>query len=78
MPTYSFRNKETLQEYELKMKISEKEDYLKENPQVVQIFKNFPGIVDPVRIGLRKPDAGFRDVLKNVKSIHKKNNINDF
>jgi len=80
MPTYSFRNKETLEEFDKVMKMSEREPYLEENPQIEQIHRKFPGTVDPMNAGLgkAKPDAGFRDVLKNIKSHHKINNINDF
>ena len=76
MPTYSMRNKETLEEFEISMKYSELHEYLEKNPQIQQIFKKFPGMCDPVRLGLRKPDDSFRDVLKNVKHHHKKDNIN--
>ena len=76
MPTYSFRDKETLEEFESKMSNVDRESYLLENPQIVQIFKVFPGVVDSARIGLKKPDDGFRDVLKNVQHHHGRNNIN--
>jgi hypothetical protein len=77
MPTYSFRNNDTDEEFDLAMSNSERELYLKDNPNIIQIFKKFPGVVDSVRIGVRKPDDGFRDVLKKAK-IHKYNTINDF
>lgn len=77
MPIYSMRNNETLEEFEVTLKYSELEEYLKENPHIQQIFTKFPGMGDPVRLGLRKPDEGFRDVLKKAK-IHKHNTINDF
>ena len=77
MPIYSMRNNETLEEFEVTLKYSELEKYLKENPHIQQIFTKFPGFGDPVRLGLRKPDEGFRDVLKKAK-IHKHNTINDF
>jgi hypothetical protein len=77
MPIYSMRNNETLEEFEVTLKYSELEEYLKENPHIKQIFTKFPGMGDPVRLGLRRPDDGFRDVLKKAK-IHKHNTINDF
>lgn len=62
------------------LKISERETYLQENPQLEQIITSAPGIGDPVRLGLKKPDQGFRDVLKNMKSnkAYTGNKINDF
>jgi hypothetical protein len=77
MPIYSMRNNETLEEFEVTLKYSELGEYLKENPHIQQIFTKFPGMGDPVRLGVRKPDDGFRDVLKKAK-IHKHNTINDF
>ena len=77
MPTYSFRDKNTEEEFDRVMSNSERELFLEENPNIVQIFKRFPGVVDSVRIGIRKPDDNFRDVLKKAK-VHKHNTINDF
>lgn len=77
MPVYSFKNTDTEEEFEATMRYSELEEYLKTNPHIKQIFTRFPGTVDPVRIGIRKPDDSFRDVLKKAK-VHKHNTINDF
>ena len=41
----------------------------------------FPGVADPIRLGLRKPDATFREHLKEIKRKHrstKLGNINTF
>jgi len=78
MPVYSMRNNETLEEFEINIKYSELEEYLKTNPHIQQIFTRFPGTGDPVRLGLKRPDDNFRDVLKKAKSAHKYNTINDF
>ncbi len=78
MPTYSFKNIKTEEEFEKNMKYEEKALYLSENPDIVQAFNKFPGYADPGRLGLKKPDDGFRDVLKNIKSHHKHNTINSF
>jgi histidinol-phosphate/aromatic aminotransferase/cobyric acid decarboxylase-like protein len=77
MPVYSFRDTETKEEYEATMRYSELDEYLKNNSHIVQIFTRFPGTVDSVRIGIRKPDDNFRVVLKKAK-VHKHNTINDF
>lgn len=78
MPTYSFRNNDTDDEFEKSMSNSERESFLASNPNIVQIFKKFPGVVDSVRVGVRRPDDNFRDVLKKASAAHKYNTINDF
>lgn len=77
MPTYSFKDENTLEEFEKVMSNSERELFLEEHPHIKQTFKKFPGVVDPVRVGVKRPDDNFRDVLKKAK-IHKHNTINDF
>ena len=72
------RNNETQEEFEVTLKYSELEQYLKENPNIQQIFNRFPGTGDSVRLGIRKPDDNFRDVLRNVRHHHKKDSINTF
>ena len=80
MPTYTFRNTETLEEFDKMLSMSDREPYLKENPHIQQIHRKSPVTIDSrnTTMGNNKPDAGFRDVLKNIKSHHKINNINDF
>ena len=57
-------------EYTDFMSISEKEEFLKQNPNVTQLLTAPIPIGDSVRLGLRKPDNGFRDLLKRVQSHH--------
>jgi CO dehydrogenase/acetyl-CoA synthase delta subunit len=75
MPRYTLKNTETGEIYDVDMKIAEKEEHLKENPHLTQLLLKFPGVVDSVRIGVTKTDAGFRDVLHKVKSAHKHSTI---
>ena len=76
MPVYSIMNKETEEVFEVNMKFTELETYLSDNKNLKQVFTRFPGIADPTRLGIKKPDNGFRDVLQNVGHHHKKNEIN--
>lgn len=78
MPIYSVMNKDTEEVFEVNMKFTEFEQYLKDNTNLTQVFTKFPALGDPVRLGKRKPDDGFRDVLKTVSSHHKKNVINSW
>lgn len=70
MPYYTIRNNETNTVEDVFMSILEKEKLLKENPHLEQIFTTAPNIGDSVRLGIRKPDNSFRDILRNVKKEH--------
>lgn len=76
MPFYTFRDETTQQIIEKSMRISELDEFKLQNPHLTKLIVGAPSIGDPVRLGRKKPDAGFRDVLKNVQHHHKKDNIN--
>lgn len=80
MPTYSFLNKDTGEEYELFLSISEREQYLKDNPNIEQTVSGAPMIASGR--GMQKPDQGFRDILKEMKKKNsrgfKRSTINTF
>jgi len=73
MPTYTFYNTLTKRYTELSMPMSELDVYT-ENNKHLNHLPSAIALVDPVRLGLRKPDAGFRDVLKRVKKASGRNN----
>ena len=70
MPTYKFLNTETNEEFEEFMSISEMTKFLEENKHITQLVNGAPAIGDVVRLGLKKPDNAFRDILRNVKKEH--------
>jgi hypothetical protein len=70
MPNYNFRNNTTGEEWTEFMTNSEREHYLKYNPNVEQIFTTPIMLGDPVALGVKTIDKGFRDVLKNVQKHH--------
>jgi len=72
------KNKKTGDVFELNIKYSELQDYLTDNPDVEQIFNKFPATGDSVRLGKRRPDNSFKDVLKKAKDSHKYSTVNDF
>ena len=61
------------------MSISEREMFLKEHPEVESMITS-PSIHSGR--GLKKPDSGFRDILKEIKKKHSggfsRSTINDF
>ena len=70
MPTYNFLNNETGEEFEAFMKFSEREEYLKTNPQI-QTVMTAPAIVSGVSTSKqnRVPD-GFKEVLSKISESH--------
>lgn len=69
MPIYTFRNKNTSEEYTDMMSISSKEKYLAENPHIEQVI-TVPNFADPVSIGVTQPPADFtKHVLGRIKEI---------
>lgn len=67
MPTYAFKELNTGEVVEKFFSISARDQWLKDNPN----WEYFPVIpqevVDSVRMGRKKPDASFRDLLKTIK-----------
>lgn len=64
MPTYNFLNNDTGEEYSEFLSISALDEYLKSNPNVVQLVNDAPGLISGTSM---KPDQGFRDLLKDMK-----------
>lgn len=69
MPTYSFHNKQTGEVFDKFMKISERDQYLIENPDLEVVIGNPAMVYGQMN---KKPDAGFREVLQRIKSHHDK------
>jgi hypothetical protein len=68
MPTYTFRNKETGEEFEKFMGISARDEYMKEHPELETLIMGAPMMMDPVALGVRKTDQGFKEVLQKIHS----------
>lgn len=75
MPTYTFRNKETQEIHDKVLKYDEKEQYLKSNNQLEQIFTTVASIGDSVRLGLKTTDSGFKEVLHKIADNNYKSNL---
>ena len=68
MPTYNFIDTETNDEFEVVMKISEREEFLKENPQVQPII-TAPALISGSGSYQKVPE-GFKEVLAKVGENH--------
>lgn len=78
MGVFNFRNKKTGKIVVRSMTISEAEQYEKDHPNEVWLCSAPQVGIDPTRLGLRKPDDGFRDRLKDIKKAHRGSKINTF
>jgi len=66
MPTYVFRNKETGEQFEKIMKISELDTFRAENPQLETVIQAV-AFGDPTKLSsTRKFDSGFKEVLQRI------------
>ena len=68
MPTYNFIDTETDEEFEVIMKIAEREEFLKENPQVQPII-SAPALISGSGSYQKVPE-GFKEVLSKVGEAH--------
>ena len=64
MPNYTFRNNNTQEEHTEFMHLSERNQFLIDNPHMEQIPVNAPGFLTNHSF---KPDEGLRDILREVK-----------
>ena len=78
MPTYSFVDTETGDEFDLIMKYSEREEFLQENPNI-KLLLSAPMIVTGVSIGSsnNKVPEGFKEVLAKVAEHHPESVVGD-
>jgi hypothetical protein len=74
MPTYTFRNKHTQEVTEHFLKISELDSFKEANPELEGIITK----TELIRSFNKKPDIGFREVLKGIKKANRRSNINTF
>lgn len=77
MPFYVFRDKNTGEDFEKLLKISELDQYKLDNPHLETVIQT-PGFSDPVRLGRMKPSDGFRDVLSKIKKGSPGSKINTY
>ena len=76
MPTYIFRNNETGEVFEKLMSWDTRQEYLKDNPNL-EVIMGAPAMGDSVRLGVRRIDNGFREVLSKIGSANYKSNLTD-
>lgn len=76
MPLYVFLNTETNEEFENILSISEKEEYLKNNPHIRQLPTSF-GIASMVGSIDSKTDNTWKEVLSKISEKHPGSNLDN-
>ena len=76
MPIYEFKDNETGEIIETMMKISEYDDFLKNNPNLNRCFTKAPGLTSGVKSALAMAGSDWQEHLGNIKKgAGKDNNI---
>jgi len=73
MPLYEFLDTDTGEKFEIMLKIAEREEFLKDNPNIKSVM-SAPKIVSGVD-GLRKVDDGFKEVLQKIGEQNPQSNF---
>ena len=68
MPIYTFKNKETGETFDVTMKISEREEYKKQNPHLEAVLYA-PDIISGVSMK-SKESGGFRETMAKISEAH--------
>lgn len=76
---YTFLNTETQQVEEHSMRMSEYDEFKEKNPHLERYHEPGRSAVmgDSVRLGIRRPDTGFQEVLSKIASANYKSNLTD-
>lgn len=72
MANYTFLDTKTDKQFDIDMPISELDDYKARNPHLQQLIIRAPALSSGS--SSKKPDSGFRDVLKRIKKGSARNN----
>lgn len=76
MPTYTFTDADGREVQEF-LWVSELDDYLKSNPHLT-LGIHAASQVDSWRMGMKKPDDGFREILKGIKRRYRNSTVDTF
>lgn len=77
MPTYEFVNTETNEQFEMFMSITQREEFLMNNPNIRTVI-SAPGIVSHSGGDLySKTPSGFKEVLSKVAEAHPNSVVGD-
>ena len=75
MPTYSFRDKNTGEIFDKMLKISEREEFLTQNPHLESIITGAPAFTGDHISAIKKYDTGFKEVLQKINERNPHNDL---
>lgn len=78
MPSYSFKNEKTGEEFDKVMSMAEREQYLKDNPDIKQMISKVAFSYGSGNTQGIKVDNGFREVQQKIANTHKAHNMKMF
>jgi len=68
MPNYTFEDTNTGDVYEMTMRISERDEFVKDNPHMKQLITGAPSIVGGT--GGMKNDSGWKENMSRIAEAH--------
>ncbi len=68
MPIYTVRNNLTGEVKDVTMKIAARDQYLLDNPDCEFIITQAPSLGDSIRLGIKRPDNAWKEVLQKIDS----------
>ena len=66
MPTYSFRDKNTGEIFDKILRIADRDDFLKQNPNLETVITGAPAFTGDHITAVKKYDSGFKEVLQKI------------
>jgi hypothetical protein len=70
MPTYTYEDTKTGEVFELTMRISERDEFVKDNPHLKQLITGAPMVVSGVGSGGVKPGGGLDEIFSKAAEAH--------
>jgi hypothetical protein len=75
MPIYTFRDKNTNEVFDITLRMSDYDDYLKSNQDIERYIGSAPSVIGGV--GGIRTDNGFKEVLSKVAEAHPNSELAD-
>ena len=74
MPIYEFKNNETDEIVDIKLSISEYDQFLVDNPHLTRYYSSSPGLVSGTKSALTTAGSGWQELIGRVKKSSGKDN----